>query len=179
MPTVITHAVIAGAGGALFKKKREPLKFWIVAFVCSVIADADVIGFRLGIIYNSFWGHRGFFHSLFFALLLALICALLFFREHKLFSRTWWNYMFFYIILGASHCITDALTNGGYGIALLSPFDTTRYFFPVTPIEVAPVSIRKFFGHAGIRAIGSEIMCIWFPIFIFGFWPRIAKRKQS
>ncbi|OGF64381.1 MAG: hypothetical protein A2Y62_00790 [Candidatus Fischerbacteria bacterium RBG_13_37_8] len=174
----MTHTIIAGSGGLLFQKKREPVKFWIITVLCSVIADADVVGFRLGIEYNSFWGHRGFFHSLFFALLFAFICALLFFREHVLFSRKWWRYMLFFSILGASHSITDAFTSGGYGIALLSPFDTTRYFFPFTPIEVAPISIRKFLSCQGIRVMASEIICIWLPIFIFGFWPRIAKKAR-
>jgi len=38
---------------------------------CSVMPDLDVIGFRFGIRYGDFWGHRGFTHSLLFAALLA------------------------------------------------------------------------------------------------------------
>jgi len=43
--------------------------------LCSVIPDLDAIGFRFGIHYGDFWGHRGFTHSLIFAALLAGLVA--------------------------------------------------------------------------------------------------------
>jgi membrane-bound metal-dependent hydrolase YbcI (DUF457 family) len=41
----------------------------------------------------------------------------------------------------ASHGVLDALTDGGKGVAFFSPFDTTRHFFPVRPIPVAPITV--------------------------------------
>jgi len=41
----------------------------------------NVIGFRFGIRYADFWGHRGFAHSLLFAALLALVIVALRFRH--------------------------------------------------------------------------------------------------
>ena len=43
--------------------------------VCSVAADFDSLGFRLGIPYEHWLGHRGLFHGILFALLLALAAA--------------------------------------------------------------------------------------------------------
>ena len=47
------------------------------AAILAVIPDLDVIGMRYGIPYGDMFGHRGFTHSLFFAVVLAwiAICA--------------------------------------------------------------------------------------------------------
>jgi len=79
-------------------------------------------------IYHHFFGHRGFFHSPFFGLLLSLFIISLFFRDFDIFSVRWFFSFIFLFILAASHGIFDAFTNGGLGIALLSPFDNTRLF---------------------------------------------------
>jgi inner membrane protein len=60
----------------------------------------------------------------------------------------------------------DASTNGGLGIALLSPFDNTRLFFPWTPIEVSPIGVKAFFSTWGLVVIKSELQWIWLPSFM-------------
>src|SRR6266550_9619008 len=57
--------------GACFYKPGIPKRVWVIGVVCSAIPDFDVIGFRFGIRYGDFWGHRGFTHSLVFAAVLA------------------------------------------------------------------------------------------------------------
>ena len=57
----------------------------------------------------------------------------------------------------------DAFTNGGLGVALLSPFDDTRYFFPFRPIEVSPLSVRAFFSAHGLAILRSELVWVWAP----------------
>jgi membrane-bound metal-dependent hydrolase YbcI (DUF457 family) len=57
--------------GACFYNPGTPKSVWVVGALCAVVPDLDVIGFRLGIHYGDFWGHRGFTHSLLFAALLA------------------------------------------------------------------------------------------------------------
>ncbi len=39
--------------------------------ICTEIPDLDAIGFWLGVPYKSFFGHRGFTHSIAFAVLLS------------------------------------------------------------------------------------------------------------
>ena len=69
----------------------------------------------------------------------------------------------FFFLLSASHGILDAFTNGGLGIALLSPFESTRYFFPWTPIMVSPIGIKGFLSRWGLLVIKSEPLYIWLP----------------
>lgn len=166
MPSLITHSLVGIAAGTTFSDQKMPLKFWGLSVFCATLPDADVIGFFFHIPYGHFFGHRGFFHSPFFGLILSLLVLTLFFREQKRFSASWWAYLAYFFLITASHGILDALTNGGLGIALLSPFDTTRYFFPFTPIEVSPLGIQAFFSERGLRVMKSEILWVWIPVLI-------------
>ncbi len=163
MPTVITHSVVAVAAGKAFAPKDVPKRFWFFSIFCSVIPDADVIAFSFGIPYGHFFGHRGFFHSPFFGLVLSIFLVSVFFRSAKTFSKRWWFYLVYFSLLSASHGILDALTNGGLGIALLSPFIATRYFFPWRPILVSPIGIDAFLSTWGVMVMKSELVWIWLP----------------
>jgi inner membrane protein len=166
MPTAVSHAAVAVAAGIAFAPRDVPTYFWLLSIVCSTIPDADVIAFSFGIPYGHFFGHRGFFHSPFFALLLSVFLVGLFFREIETFSRQWFFYFIFFFLLSASHGVLDAFTNGGLGIALLSPFNNTRYFFPWTPIMVSPIGIQGFLSTWGLSVIKSEFLWIWLPSFL-------------
>ncbi|MCP4690231.1 MAG: metal-dependent hydrolase [Desulfobacterales bacterium] len=176
MPTAITHAVVAGIAGKTIVNGKMPLRFWFAAVLCSVIPDADVIGFYFGVKYGEFLGHRGFFHSIFFALIFANLVMLLFVGKFKPFSARWWKYTLFFFIVGASHGILDAFTNGGLGIALLSPFDDARYFFPWTPISVSPIGLKAFLSEWGLRVMICEIKYIWLPMAVVFVVARICGR---
>ena len=163
MPSVISHTGVAVAAGVAFAPGDVPDHFWSLSILCSIIADADVIGFSFGVPYDHFFGHRGFFHSPFFGLVMSIFLVGVFFRDVETFSRPWFFYFVFFFLLSASHGILDAFTNGGLGIALLSPFDSTRYFFPRTPIMVSPIGVDALFSKWGLRVIKSELLWIWLP----------------
>lgn len=165
MPSLISHAAFAVAAGAAFAPRDVPTRFWTRAILCSILPDADVIGFSFGIPYHHFFGHRGFFHSPFFGLLLSIFVVHIYFREADIFSAKWFFYFIFFFLLSASHGVFDAFTNGGLGIALLSPFDSTRLFSPWTPIEVSPIGVKAFFSKWGLAVIKSELQWIWLPSF--------------
>ena len=167
MPTIITHAVVASFAGRVFAEKQMPFHFWLIAIICSIVPDADVIGFHFGVKYSDFLGHRGFFHSIFFAFIFSTFIVLIFFRDYKVLSTSWWKYVLFFFIVGASHGILDAFTDGGLGIALLSPFNNTRYFFPWTPIKVSPIGLQAFLSEWGFRVMICEITYIWIPLLLF------------
>jgi inner membrane protein len=156
MPTIITHAVVAAAAGGMTAERKTPPRFWVLLILSSILPDADVIGFRLGIAYEDFLGHRGFFHSPFFALLLSAAVTLAFLRQKKFFLVLF--------LVTASHGVLDAFTNGGLGIALLSPFSNERFFFPWRPLEVAPIGIRSFFSAWGVKIMISEVLWVWLPL---------------
>jgi len=165
VPSAISHAAVAVAAGIAFTPRDVRNHFWSHSIFCSVIPDVDIIGFSFGIPYEHFLGHRGFFHSPCFGLFLGIFLVMVFFRDLDMFSRPWFFYFFFFFLLSASHGILDAFTNGGLGIALLSPFDSGRYFFPWTPIMVSPIGIRGFFSTWGLAVIKSELLWIWLPSF--------------
>jgi len=157
---------VAVAAGKALAPKDVPAHFWQLAIVCSIIPDADVIGLYLGVPYEHFFGHRGFFHSPFFGLLLSILIVGVCFKNEAMFSKRWFFYFSFFFLLAASHGVLDAFTDGGLGIALLAPFDNTRYFFPWTPIIVSPLGLRGLLSHWGMLVMKSELLWIWLPCFL-------------
>lgn len=176
MASVFSHAVAALGIGACFYRPGTPKRVWVTGALCSVIPDLDVIGFRFGIRYGDFWGHRGFTHSLVFAALLATAAlAAGFWKKAASLSRfSLWTYFF---LATASHGFLDAMTDGGLGVALFSPFNNNRYFLPWTPIRVSPIGIGRFFSERGLAVIQSELLWIWLPsaILVISLW--IMRRR--
>ncbi|MHC4365405.1 MAG: metal-dependent hydrolase, partial [Planctomycetota bacterium] len=83
-------------------------------------------------------------------------------------------------VASASHGVLDALTDGGLGIALFSPFDTGRYFFPWRPLRVSPIGIDAFFRYGGLEALASDIVWVWLPLLgaLFGAEGLRAMRRK-
>lgn len=148
--------------GKIFFSDRMPLRFWLLTAICPVLPDFDVIGFVFGIRYGDVLGHRGITHSFFFALVLAGLVVLLFFRELRP-GRTRAMLFFYFFIITASHSVLDALTNGGLGVAFFAPLNNDRYFFPWRPLEVSPIGIEPFLSGEGIEVFVSEAIWIWAP----------------
>jgi len=160
--SAISHAVAALGLGTIFARPTIPKRVWVIGAICSVLPDIDVIGFRFGIRYGDFWGHRGFTHSLVFAAILASFVAFAGFipRTLGIGRMALWIYFF---VATASHGFLDAMTNGGLGVAFFSPFDNTRYFLPWRPIVVSPISVTRFFSDRGVAVLQSELLWIWIP----------------
>jgi inner membrane protein len=96
-------------------------------------------------------------------LIVSFLLMLLFFRGEALFPGRWFRYFWVFFLVWTSHGILDALTNGGRGVAFFSPFSSKRYFFPWTPIQVSPMSVRSFFNFRGWSVLKSEFVWIWLP----------------
>lgn len=178
MASLFGHAFIAIALGKSFSRKQRTWKLILVAIVCTIIPDADVIGFQFGISYGGFWGHRGFTHSFLFALLFGILMTFLFYRQQFL-TKKGILLMFFFFLCTASHSILDAMTNGGYGVAFFSPFNDTRYFFPWRPIEVSPLGILRFFSERGLQVIRSEIVWIGVPGMIYMIIAFLIRKNRN
>lgn len=150
-------------GGTFFRKM--PRRFWYLAVACATVQDLDVIGLGHGVPYGHFLGHRGLIHSLPFALVISIVAAGLMLKYVKLFSLKWWCLWALFFVVAASQGLLDAMTyGGGLGVALLSPFDRTRYFLPWRPIEVAPIGLHGLFSRWGLRVIICEVGLIWIPL---------------
>ena len=164
MPTFLGHAVSGLAVNALTQQKSYSARNAVMCAVCAVAPDLDGIGFRLGIPYGHWLGHRGFTHSVLFAVLLALLFSLFTKKEPSTKIRLLLAASFFLTAL--LHDVLDAMTNGGLGVAFFSPFSNTRYFLPWHAIEVSPISPARFFSLRGLTVLKSEFFWVMAPSFV-------------
>ena len=185
MPSAIGHVAPALALIPLFSRRDTPKRLWFLGVLCAVAPDLDVLAFRFGIPYEHVLGHRGLWHSIPFAAVLAsFVCLVCFPRPLPGFSRVKaWGYLF---LATASHGLLDTLTNGGLGVALFSPFTNQRYFLPFRPIEVSPLSLSAFFSERGVAILVNEIAWVWLPCAVLATsfiactrWRRPARRPAS
>lgn len=160
MPTIFTHAAVGLGLARVFTARPMPALYWGLAAALPMVPDLDVLAFKFGIPYENVYGHRGFSHSLLFALLLALPVSALTYRALGL---QFWDWLGLLFLIVASHGLLDAFTNGGLGVAFFAPFDDRRYFFPWRPIEVSPIG-RSFFSARGWQTIASELVWVWLPV---------------
>ena len=174
MPTVFSHAIFAILTGKAGLKKSVSFWFWCLAAVCAMIPDADVVSFSFGVPYDSMFGHRGFTHSVLFAVLFGSFVA---FLAHKFLITgiSFIKLFIFFSLVTFSHPLLDMLTDGGLGVALFAPFNSERFFLPFRPIEVSPIGVR-FFSGCGLDVIFSEIIWIWIPSLVI-FISAIMIRK--
>jgi len=174
MASAFGHAATALAIGSVFPRRLVGPAALATGAALSVLPDADVLGWRLGIPYDSLLGHRGLTHSLAFAAAAAALGAAALTRAAR--SRAprseapgdpvprgaWWLFAFLFLA-AASHGLLDAATDGGRGVAFFAPVDAARYFFPFRPIAVSPISPAGFFTARGLAILKSEALWIGIP----------------
>lgn len=156
---MFTHPLIPVAIATGLGRKLITGRLILLGALFSILPDLDVIAFAFGIPYSSQWGHRGFTHSLLFAALFSGVFTWALADWMKT-SRVV-SFVFLFIAMG-SHGLLDMLTDGGLGIAVLWPFDHTRYFFPVQVVKVSPIGMG-FFSEWGLQTMISEFFWIWLP----------------
>src|SRR5262245_8250481 len=117
MASLITHPIVPLALAAIAGRGRVSVPLIGVGVLFSMLPDLDRIGLRLGIPYGSPFGHRGFSHSAFFALLLSAAAVAL---AHTLRAKPIHVFWFLFVSM-VSHGILDAFTNAGMGVAFLWP----------------------------------------------------------
>jgi inner membrane protein len=176
MPTILTHAVVAcGVGRVLTRSRPMPPLFWLLAAGLSILPDADVVAWPLGIPWGTPWAHRGISHGFPTAALVSYVVARLAHRPLGLPLLWLWGY---YFLAMASHGFLDAFTNGGPGVAFLAPFDHTRYFFPWRPLVVSPIGL-DIVSEWGLRTITSEIVWVWLPTAALVGAAALARRRAA
>jgi inner membrane protein len=178
MASAPTHIVAMAAVATFFYRPRLPWHLWGAGAVLAVAPDLDVVGFRFGVAYGDILGHRGLSHSLAAALLVSGLVVLVFYRHGagSLTTTQVWLFLFF---ATAAHGVLDAFTNGGLGVAFLAPFSSERHFFPFRPLEVSPLSIRRFLTGNGIQILANEMLWVWIPSLLAGagvLWYRLHRR---
>lgn len=164
MPTVLTHALAAGALLAVAPPETPKARLAVSMGLLAVVPDLDVLGYYAGIPYGDPLGHRGFTHSIPFALLAGSAVAWLAFRSLDVFSRPWWRTLGLLVVAAASHGFLDAFTDAGLGIGFFIPLDNGRYFFPWRPLATSPLSVSAFLDGPALRILANELKWVGLPI---------------
>ncbi|WP_053978456.1 metal-dependent hydrolase [Mangrovimonas xylaniphaga] len=159
MASLFGHGMLAFTIGKVASKKVSKSLIFL-AVLSAIIPDADVLGFILGVPYESPWGHRGFTHSIVFAIIWTMFLTLAFGKKQKPI------YAIVILLSTLSHGVLDALTTGGKGVGFFIPFNNHRYFFSWKVIQVSPIGVERFFSEWGAKVIMSELLYIFVPCFI-------------
>ncbi|WP_299888900.1 metal-dependent hydrolase [uncultured Lacinutrix sp.] len=169
MASLFGHGLVGFTLSKVIDSKSNRLLLFL-AVVSAILPDIDVLAFNFGIPYLHPLGHRGFTHSIIFAIMWALLLAFLLGKERK---KLFFLILFFSTL---SHGILDALTTGGKGVGFFVPFNNDRFFFPWQIIKVSPIGISKFFSKWGMQVIVSELKYIAIPCFILLMFLRFQKK---
>ena len=181
MPTVFSHAAAPLALGLGLGRRTIPPRLLAAGVVASVLPDLDVVAFYLGIPYSAGLGHRGFTHSLFFAVAVGVAGAL---TRRALGAGALCCFLFLFAAT-ASHGLLDAFTDGGLGVAFLWPWTGTRYWAPdaLRVIVVSPLGVRSFLSGRALAVLASELRWIWPPALALGLIlfavRRVAGRERT
>lgn len=166
----IGHIAVGMAAARSYAAPGEPTGQLLTRMAAwsllSLLPDADVIGFYLGVRYSDAFGHRGATHSLVCCIGLAALLAL----SAPCFRTQAWRLGAYLAVVLVSHPLLDILTDGGLGCALYWPFEERRHFAPWRPIPVAPIG-AAFFSERGMRVALVELLQ-FLPLFAYAFWPR-------
>jgi inner membrane protein len=175
MPTIFTHpavpiAVAIGLGSGLISGR-----LLAAGIAASIAPDLDVLSFHFGVGGWSAFGHRGLTHSLAAAAIMGLAAMAASGALHTTRVRAF----VFVTLAAASHGLLDMLTDGGSGVALFWPFAGDRLFWPVQPVEVSPISLRRFFSARGAEVIASELRWVWAPALVLAAACAAARRSAA
>jgi inner membrane protein len=183
MPTIFTHAAFGfalsklaldaanhpatpSANNETITSTIEPnyesanRRIFLASMILATLPDADALLMRW-IAYHEPFGHRGFTHSLLFALIIGFAVAFLFLRLKWAADHGIWFLAALFTLVTASHGFFDAMTTGGLGVAFFAPFDNTRYFFSFRPIPVAPLSAAGLLTSRGLSLLLWEFALLW------------------
>lgn len=175
MASAFSHIAVPIALKIVFAPKHFSWRLLFLGLFLSIAPDLDSIAFRFGIPYESQWGHRGFTHSIAFAIATALLCT--YFSKSLKSSR--WAVLFVTFISMVSHGVLDAITTGGLGVAFFWPLNSERYFLPWKVVQVSPLSVSRFFTERGVEVLKSEFIYIWMPCLVMAFSLYLFRRLLS
>lgn len=180
MPSSFTHAIAGAAVASPLARDPVPLRFWIAAACCAALPDVDILWGRY-VTWGTWLAHRGFTHSLAFAVVVGVTAAFICFRDPQ-FAPVRWRYAVALALAAASHCLLDGMARYGTHVMFLWPFSTHRYLLPWTVFGVPGTR----WPHSSLgrlaRVAENEITWGWTPSTILlgvTAWVRRAHRAPS
>ncbi|MBN2361144.1 MAG: metal-dependent hydrolase [Deltaproteobacteria bacterium] len=160
MATALTHAVMALPFAPRDSDGKVCKTALAIGALLAVAPDVDVLWWRLlpgGHMLN----HRGLTHSLLVAVVVGTLAAAL---ARRLVRAPLDPRLSLYLVACmVSHGLLDTFTRSALGVALLAPFDDTRYLAPVRFISAAWIAPLRALSHDHIAILGQELLWIWAP----------------
>jgi inner membrane protein len=139
----LTQIALGAAVGEATLGRKVGNKAILWGALAGTIPDLDIIAYPfLDEVTKLSW-HRGYSHSLVFAIIFAPVLGWLISKIHKKSEATWkeWSLLFFLGLF--THCLLDSFTT--YGTQLFLPLSNTRVawnsIFVVDPFYTAPLLI--------------------------------------
>jgi inner membrane protein len=169
--TLYTHAFFGLGLGKFFTARRLPWSFWLITGVLPMVPDLDAFSTFSD---DTVLGHRGFTHSLTFALALGLFTAACTYRRFQIPLAV---LAVFFFLITASHGLLDACTNGGAKIPFFWPISSAR-FGRWGPINVADIAFELPNPWTS-RAIRTELLWIWLPTTVLVGMVMICRRLTA
>jgi len=177
--TVITHALVGVSLATAAPAAARGPRLVLALAALSVLPDADVIGFQLGIPYGHPLGHRGFTHSLLFSLGAGLAVARSGFGGLAPGSRDFRRVAGLLVLATVSHGVLDAFTDAGRGIGFFIPFDNARIFFPWRPLVTSPLEARAFLDGRATSILANEALWVWLPLGVVLLGLRLGRGRRN
>ena len=156
-------SVVAALGRAPAERSIKPL------LAGALLANAADLDFFLVFVLRMRGWHRGFSHSIAFALVVCLVFVLFFGRRRVRVAVT-------YGLAYASHGILDYLTTKeGGGVELLWPFSSERFVFgwvglSELPSRLPPVEM--------VKSLALEF-ALFAPLLVLTIWLKKYERKKE
>lgn len=166
MPSSIAHAAAGLAVATAFRPDGASRRYWWAAGLCAVLPDLDALGRPFtgaGGDLSFLGGHRGFTHSIAFAVGLGAIVAWGLFRDER-WRPSKFRLWLCFALATATHGVLDALNARGEGVTFFSPFSDTRIEFAWQPIDPHPAALAAGGAYARFYSIiGNELLWVIIP----------------
>jgi len=160
VPSFLGHAVAGATIHALTVDEATPQRRTRgLALFCALAPDLDWFMSFLHLPGRHVLNHRGLTHSLVAAFLLALLVVFLAFKEEDRSPRIWLCMLF----SALSHCMLDACTLGGVGVAVFVPVTQMRFVCAWQPIQVGPIPLNPTLLRGFLVALWTEVLWIGVP----------------
>lgn len=168
----LTHIVIGASIGAAFSPRHGTRRMMVVGSVLQTFPDADVLA-NIGVSPSeALLIHRGFTHSILFAVLTALLVSL-WSPQPKRLQRSAGYWFMFSLIQLLTHDFLDAFN--AYGTALFIPFSFQRIsfhsLFVIDPLfsvvpGVAVLLVVWFRKNEVIRVVLPFLALVWCGLYL-------------
>lgn len=171
----ITHIALGACIGEAMIGRKAGKKGMFIGALAQSLPDIDFIASFFTSTSQNLLAHRGFTHSILFALLFTPLISLAFDRWGKPMNVSFKRWMLFFAVQSFIHVFIDAFNT--YGVGWFEPFDHTRIsfnsiyvadpFFSIWPIAgtILLVSLKSISKFRSITWISSIFFCGFYLLY--------------